>query len=137
MSGSHEAKENSIVRSLHSRVWMDLVDHSFQALKSLLLHGHSNRASHRQCTQISADCTDKMMSHRFSASQSRMQTRKVYSELGMHRNDNENETLGQRPNTEHGFSRFSPMYFANFSPLHKLNGQNGLFTVLSGFSKKK
>ncbi len=51
----------------------------------------------------------------------------------------QNETLGRRPNTEHGFSHFFPMkaYFAIFSPLHKLNSQNVLFTVLSCFSNKK
>ncbi len=48
----------------------------------------------------------------------------------------QNETLGQRPNTEHGFSHFSPYMLPIFSPLHKLNSQNVLFTVLSSFSKK-
>ncbi len=52
----------------------------------------------------------------------------------MHRNENpwpkpnNNETLGQRPNTEHGFS---------YSPLHKLNSQNVFFTILSCFFREK
>ncbi len=39
---------------------MDLVDLSFQALKSLLLHGHSNQGFTQTVhTDISTDCTDK------------------------------------------------------------------------------
>ncbi len=51
----------------------------------------------------------------------------------------QNETLGRRPHTEHGFSHFFTMktYFAIFSPLHKLNRQNVLFTVLFCFLNKK
>ncbi len=43
------------------------------------------------------------------------------------------ETLGRIPNTV--FLIFCP-YFASFSPLHTLNSQNVLFTVLFCFSEK-